>query len=189
MHRKAIFHRFFFSLRPVHTASRLCMVCICRSHAISPTSWCLHSIIPDATSVRILNTNARNFLLRILFHQRKFNRIFSPSLPNRCLYSRTMFLYSDTDFYLYSSLSLSLRDEMRYQRAWSLLLSIGKSILEEKVESIFHFVSVAATIWRFFRKTLNDSNIRLNASEKGFYYRIKVIDSIVFRVDKNTILW
>lgn len=90
-----------------------------------------------------------------------------------------MFLYSDTDFYLYSFFSPLSPSSWWNAISKSLLLSIGKSILEEKVESILRFVSVAATIWRFLRKTLNDSNIRLNASEKGFCYRIKVIDSIV----------
>lgn len=85
------------------------LVCICRSHAISATSWCLHSIILDATSVRILNTNARNFLLRYFSTGGESLTVyFSSSPPNRCLYSRTMFLYSDTDFYLLVFLLLLL---------------------------------------------------------------------------------
>lgn len=98
MHRKAIFHRFFFSLsslRPVHTPSRLCMVAGLHMpftcHFSNVMVFTFYYTWRDVCSYS--QHQCTKLSIKILFHgRRKFNRIFFFKPP------QSLFVFSNDVF-------------------------------------------------------------------------------------------
>lgn len=171
MHRKAIFHRFFFflsSLRPVHTPSRLCMVAGLHMpftcHFSNVMVFTFYYTWRDVCSYS--QYQCMKLSIKILFHGGSLTVYFSSS-PNRCLYSRTMFLYSDTDFYLLVFLPLFVmkRDIKELE-----LSSFYWKIMKEKVWINFAFRFCCRYDLAIFHKDVEWFEYSFKfVSEKEFY--------------------
>lgn len=154
MHRKAIFHRFFFSLsslRPVHTPSRLCMVAGLHMpftcHFSNVMVFTFYYTWRDVCSYS--QHQCTKLSIKILFHgRRKFNRIFFFKPPpivvcilERCFYTVIrIFIYS-----FFSSSSFSFLPPPPLSSWWNAisksieLSSFYWKIMEEKVWINFAF--------------------------------------------------